>query len=37
MTLIVVLAAMIVLAALAPYFGADSRGLSDHPWERMRH
>jgi hypothetical protein len=37
MTLIIVLAAIVVLAALAPYFGSDSRGLSDHPWEQMRH
>jgi len=37
MTFIIVIAAMIAIAALAPFFGTDSRGLRDHPWERMRH
>jgi hypothetical protein len=38
MTFIIVIAAIIAIAALAPRYGAESRGLSDHPWERrMRH
>jgi hypothetical protein len=38
MTFLIVIAAIIVVAALAPRFGADSRDLRDHPWERrMRH
>jgi hypothetical protein len=34
MTAILVLALIIAIAALAPHFGADSRDLRDHPWER---
>jgi hypothetical protein len=37
MTFIVLFAAMIALAVLAPFYGADSRDLRDHPWERLRH
>jgi hypothetical protein len=33
MTWIVVVAAIVVLAVLAPRYGADSRGLDDHSWE----
>jgi hypothetical protein len=36
MTLILFLALFIAIAALAPHFGADSRGLRDHPWESRR-
>jgi hypothetical protein len=37
MTIILLLAAIVVLAILAPKYGADSRNLRDHPWERLRH
>jgi uncharacterized protein (DUF2236 family) len=37
MTLLIVLAAIVALAVLAPKYGADSRNLRDHPWERLRH
>jgi hypothetical protein len=37
MTIILLLAAIVALAALAPKYGADSRNLQDHPWERLRH
>jgi hypothetical protein len=33
MTAIIVLGFIIAIAALAPWLGADSRGLRDHPWE----
>jgi hypothetical protein len=33
MTAILFISLFIVIAALAPWFGADSRGLRDHPWE----
>jgi hypothetical protein len=36
MTIIFVIAFMVAVAALAPRFGADSRNLQDHPWERWR-
>jgi hypothetical protein len=36
MTVIFFLALIIAIAALAPYFGTDSRGLRDHPWESRR-
>jgi hypothetical protein len=36
MTFFIVIALIIALAALAPRFGADSRNLRDHPWERLR-
>ena len=33
MTAIIVVALIIAIAALAPWLGADSRNLRDHPWE----
>jgi hypothetical protein len=36
MTFLIVIAAIVALAALAPRFGTDSRSLQDHPWERLR-
>jgi len=30
-----VIAVIIAVAALAPRFGVDSRGLRDHPWEQL--
>jgi hypothetical protein len=33
MTILVVIAALVVLAVVAPRHGADRRGLADHPWE----
>jgi uncharacterized protein involved in exopolysaccharide biosynthesis len=33
MLFLVVIAAVVVLAVLAPRYGADTRGLVDHPWE----
>ena len=33
MTFLVVIAAVVVLAVLAPRYGADRRDLRDHPWE----
>jgi hypothetical protein len=33
MTALIILAAIVVLAVLAPRYGADSRDLRDHPWE----
>ena len=33
MTGLVVIAAIVVLAVLAPLYGADRRGLVDHQWE----
>jgi hypothetical protein len=33
MTFLAVIAAVVVLAVLAPRFGVDSRDLRDHPWE----
>jgi hypothetical protein len=36
MTFFLVIAFIIAVAALAPRFGADSRNLRDHPWERLR-
>lgn len=33
MTFLVVIAAIVVVAVLAPRFGADTRHLRDHPWE----
>jgi hypothetical protein len=35
MTFLLVIALIIAVAALAPWFGADSRGLRDHPWEHL--
>jgi hypothetical protein len=35
MTFFLVIAFVIAVAALAPRFGADSRKLQDHPWERL--
>jgi hypothetical protein len=37
MTAIFFLVLIIAIAALAPKFGADSRGLRDHPWEPRSH
>ena len=37
MTFLIVIAAIVVLAALAPKYGTDNRNLRDHPWERLRH
>jgi hypothetical protein len=37
MTFFLVIAFIVAVAALAPRFGADSRGLRDHPWEQLRH
>ena len=37
MTFLLVIAFIVTVAALAPRFGADSRGLRDHPWERLGH
>jgi hypothetical protein len=34
MTAILFLALFATIAALAPRYGADSRNLRDHPWER---
>ena len=36
MTAIFFIGLFIAIALLAPWFGADSRGLRDHPWERIR-
>ncbi len=36
MTIILILTLVLLLAALAPRFGADSRDLRDHPWETSR-
>jgi hypothetical protein len=36
MTGFIVLAAILVLALLAPRYGADTRDLRDHPWESRR-
>jgi hypothetical protein len=36
MTTIFFLALFIAIAALAPFFGVDSRNLRDHPWESRR-
>jgi hypothetical protein len=36
MTVIAFLALFVLIAALAPRFGADSRDLRDHPWEQRR-
>jgi hypothetical protein len=36
MTFLIVIAVIVAVAALAPRFGADSRRLQDHPWERLR-
>jgi hypothetical protein len=33
MTAILFVSLFIAIAALAPWFGADSRDLRDHPWE----
>jgi hypothetical protein len=33
MTVLVVIALIIAVAALAPRFGVDNRDLRDHPWE----
>ena len=33
MAFFVVIAAIVVIAALAPRYGADRRNLRDHPWE----
>jgi hypothetical protein len=35
MTFLLVIAVVIAVAALAPRFGADSRNLQDHSWERL--
>jgi hypothetical protein len=35
MTLLLVIALIIAVAALAPWLGVDSRGLRDHPWEHL--
>lgn len=35
MTFLVALVLMILLAAGSVLWGADSRGLRDHPWERI--
>jgi hypothetical protein len=34
MDIVFVLAVILTIAALAPRYGRDSRGLRDHPWER---
>jgi hypothetical protein len=34
MTFLAVLAVIVLIAALAPRYGSDSRDLRDHPWER---
>jgi hypothetical protein len=34
MTPILVLALIVLLAVLAPFYGVDSRNLRDHPWKR---
>jgi hypothetical protein len=34
MTLIAFLVLFVLIAALAPRFGVDSRDLRDHPWEQ---
>ncbi len=36
MTFFIVIAVLLAIAALAPFFGADSRNLQDHPWEQLR-
>jgi hypothetical protein len=33
MTTIFFISLFIAIAALAPFFGTDSRDLRDHPWE----
>jgi hypothetical protein len=33
MTVLVVIAAIVVVAVIAARYGADSRGLRDHPWD----
>jgi hypothetical protein len=37
MTAIFFIGLIIAIAALAPWFGADSRNLRDHPWEPHTH
>jgi hypothetical protein len=34
MATIIILTVLLLIAALAPRFGADSRDLRDHAWER---
>jgi hypothetical protein len=36
MTLIAFLVLFVLIAVLAPRYGADSRDLRDHPWEPRR-